>query len=259
MQLNSGASIDVDGCSVHVNSTDSAALSIKSNASVTADAVCVRGGYLDQSTEDINPTPDTNCARLNDPFADLPAPDTSGCYRTNYTLSGSDTDTLSPGVYCGGITIDSNASVTFLSGTYVIKDGGFDANSNASMAGSEVFFYLTGDDAQIKLDSNTTVDFTAPNSGDYAGMLFFQDRNFGGVHSIDSNSNKNFTGIIYLHNGTLLSDSNSSLGGPSNCFMVVVNNAEFNSNAGFITTPDLDNCPFEVPDDLFLMRLVLRG
>ena len=259
LRLDSNADVDVDGCAIHVNSTHDTALYVRANSNLTADTVCVAGGFQDDSSGGINPTPNTNCRQQTDPLADLPAPETAGCDVTGYTLSNNKSDTLDPGIYCGGISVFSNSDVTFKAGTYVIKDGVFDAHSNATLAGSEVFFYLTGATALIDFNSNSDVSFTAPNSGDYAGIIFFQDRDDGGEHRFDSNSSNSFTGIIYLPNGALRSASNTMLASPTNCLMLVVGTVEFNSNSGMATAPDPDICPFEVPEGLYLTgQLALR-
>ena len=52
--------------------------------------------------------------------------------------------TLDPGVYCGGITIGSNASVTLNPGTYIIKDGPLAVDMGAELTGVNTSFYLTG-------------------------------------------------------------------------------------------------------------------
>lgn len=257
--IDANANVDVQGCAVHVNSTDATALYVRNNSTLTADSLCVAGGYRDDSSGGISPTPNTNCAQQADPLADLPAPATAGCDVTNYSLSSNASDTLNPGIYCGGISVFSNADVTFNSGIYVIKDGTFNVHSNSTLTGSEVFFFLTGATSLIDFNSNSGVSLTAPNSGAYEGILFFQDRDNGGVHNFDSNSNNDLTGIIYLPNGTLRSASNTALTSSTNCLMLIVNQAEFNSNSGFVTAPDPLICPFEVLEGLFLTgQIALR-
>lgn len=259
LRLDSNADVNIQGCAVHVNSTDATALYVRANSTLTADTICVAGGYRDDSSSGIGTAPDTNCRQQADPLADLPAPDTAGCDVTGYTLSSNKSDTLDPGIYCGGISVSSNSDVTFNAGTYVIKDGVFDAHSNATLVGSEVFFYLTGATALIDFNSNSDVTFSAPNSGDYEGILFFQDRDDGGVHRFDSNSSNSFTGVIYLPNAALRSASNTLLTSPSNCLMLIVGTMEFNSNSGMVTAPDPDVCAFDVPEGLYLTgRLALR-
>src|SRR5260370_28000080 len=71
-------------------------------------------------------------------------------------------------------------------GNYILVGGGLttqDANSN--IAGSGVFFYNTfgatdkGLQAYspINIAATSTVNLTAPTSGTYTGILFFEDRN----------------------------------------------------------------------------------
>jgi hypothetical protein len=259
LRLDSNADVNIQGCAVHVNSTDATALYVRANSTLTANTICVAGGYQDDSSGGISSTPDTNCRQQADPLAGLDAPDTVGCDVTNYSLSSNSSDTLDPGIYCGGISVFSNSDATFNPGTYVIKDGVFDAHSNATLAGDEVFFYLTGATALIDFNSNSDVTFTAPNSGDYEGILFFQDRDDGGVHRLDSNSSNSFTGVIYMPNAAVRSASNTMLTSPSNCLMLVVGTVEFNSNSGMVTAPDPDVCAFDVPEGLYLTgQLALR-
>ena len=259
LRLDANAEIDVEDCSVHVNSTHSTALYVRSNSNLTADSICVAGGYQDDSSGGINPTPTVNCAQQTDPLLDLPEPDTAGCDETGYSLSSNNSDTIDPGIYCGGITVSSNANLTFNPGTYVIKDGAFNASSNATLAGSQVFFYLTGASSLIDFDSNSDVSLSAPNSGDYESVVFFQDRDDGGIHRFDSNSNNSVTGIVYLPNGALHSASNTMLTSPTNCLMLIVGTAEFSSNSGFTTAPNQSVCPFDIPDGLYQTgQLALR-
>jgi len=259
LRLDSNADVEIQGCAVHINSTDATALYVRSNATLAADTICIAGGYRDDSSSGISSLPDTKCRQQADPLADLPAPDTAGCDVTNYALSSNNSDTLDPGIYCGGISVSSNASATFNAGTYVIKDGELDARSNATLVGDEVFFYLTGADALIDFDSNSDVSFTAPTSGDYEGVLFFQDRDNGGTHRFDSNSSNSFTGIVYLPNAAVRSASNTVLSSPTGCLILVVGTAEFRSNSGMVTAPDPEVCGFALPDGLYLTgRLALR-
>ena len=52
---------------------------------------------------------------------------------------------LRPGVYCGGITVSNNASVTFNPGVYILLGGGLDVSNNGSLTGQNVSFYNTFD------------------------------------------------------------------------------------------------------------------
>jgi hypothetical protein len=99
---------------------------------------------------------------------------------------------LVAGTYCGGITVSNGATgVVFGSGNYIIKGGGITFGGGATASGSGVMFYLTGTNAtyaSATIANGVTVNFSAPTSGTYQGILFFQDR------SITSASNATFAG-----------------------------------------------------------------
>ena len=134
----------------------------------------------------------------------------------NSTLGGGQSTqlndvTLSPGVYCNGITISgSDSTVTFQPGTYVLKGGGllFSGSSNV-YNGSGVLFYNTeqgsqGNFADIDLSgSNSIFGLSAPTSGTYAGVLFFQDPSqfsaaAGVKFKVAGDVTTNLDGTIYL-------------------------------------------------------------
>jgi hypothetical protein len=114
---------------------------------------------------------------------------------TNYAtgLNGGSNSTTHPivlnaGVYCGGLTIQG-AVVQFNPGVYVMNGGQFTIQNSSTVTNlttggdgsSGVTFYLTAYSGQSYQgfslgDSNIVkVDLTAPTSGDYSGVLIFQD------------------------------------------------------------------------------------
>ena len=113
--------------------------------------------------------------------------------------------TLDPGVYEGGITIASNADVTFSPGVYVIKDGPLAIDMGARITGIGVSFYLLGDDAVFSFGPDCKIDLEAPIDGPMAGILFFEDRGapIGRTHRILSNDARNLLGTFYLPRGAL--------------------------------------------------------
>ncbi len=247
LYVDSNAGINLTNCTIHVNSSDNSGLNAQSNSNIGADETCVVGDY-DGASSHYFPLPTTGCDVMADPFDGITAPSVGGCDYTNEYIGGSDIETLTPGVYCGGITIDASADVTFAPGEYIIKDGEFEVLSNAQASGAGVAFYLTGSNSTIFFDSNTSVGFTTPTTGDLAGMLFFQDPNAGGTHRIDSNNITGLEGAMYFPNGDFVSNSNSSItGGISNCAYLIAQNIELNSNATFDVTQDLDACGVPIP------------
>src|SRR5262249_54555475 len=163
-------------CGGYSNSTSSNAIDFDGDSVTSASSICVVGNYVKDSQAQVTPTPQKCQAAMADPLAALPVPSNAGaaCTYNGYKLDG--TGTLNPGVYCGGLEIASSAKATFNSGNYIIRDGQFNIGSSAQVTGQNVFFYLTGSNANLDQGSSSQMNFTAPNSGTYKGVLFFQSR-----------------------------------------------------------------------------------
>ena len=97
--------------------------------------------------------------------------------------------TLSPGVYCGSITVNAGATVEFESGTYVLDRAGLTVASGSTATGSHVSFYLTENATPAtNVSFQGTVDLSAPIEGEQAGILIYQSA------SAPDNINHIFTG-----------------------------------------------------------------
>ena len=235
LYLDSNSRVDVAGCSIQVNSTNPVASSVNSSATVNAAAICITGGYEENSNGGYSPTPETgttDCPPVSDPLAALEPPPYSGCDYDAHVVDNI-TTTLSPGVYCNGLVTDGNADVEFLPGEYIIDGGNFLVNSNSIVQGTGVGFYLTGG-ATIWFDSNVVVDFSAPIDGPLAGIVFFQDRNDTGTNRFDSNAISRLEGTIYFPNGSFHSDSNSAIAADSAFTVLIARRIELDSNARLV-------------------------
>jgi Flp pilus assembly protein TadG len=190
-------------CGIVVESNSSSALQCII-ASLSASQIDIVGG--DQSFLcALNPSPKKGIAVPSpaDPLAYLSAPAVGACGSStkspytgyNGSVAGlviSGVATLNPGVYCGGIEINQTASVTFNPGTYILTSAttptgasyGLTVDIGALVTGAGVTFYNTmtsGHTAgpiQFNFTSYTSgngINFNAPTSGTYEGILFFQD------------------------------------------------------------------------------------
>ena len=175
--LTGGSSIVADGCMLQINSANEKAMKLGgSGAGITADVTAVVGD-IEAGAELISPEAQISAPAMADPLASLAPPpyDSSTCDETNYLTGSSATVTLNPGVYCGGIKVESGADVTFNPGIYIIKDGQLLAKSGSMMTGDGVGFYFTGDDATFELTGGASAHFSAPTSGPMAGVIFYAD------------------------------------------------------------------------------------
>jgi hypothetical protein len=155
----------------------------------------------------------------------VPASAPYTCDFKNYSAPNWSNPTLSPGVYCGGINVKNN-NYTFSPGTYILVGGGLTTqDSNSNIAGSGVMFYNTfgATDKGMQAYSPTNiaatsnVNLSAPTTGTYTGILFFDDRsaptdtkctycdNYGG------GSSAVYQGTIYNRNNGITMEGNSSV------------------------------------------------
>jgi hypothetical protein len=157
------------------NFTDSGSGSITATGSIL-----YHGRYSRTGSGGVSPAPTSGATPVSDPFSTLTSPPVGLCDHTNYSYSGSSSTSISPGVYCGGISISGSGPVSFGSGTYILLGGGFRYSGSGNISGSDVMFYNTGDSthtiAPVKLTGSGNMNFSAPSSGTYQGILFFQDR-----------------------------------------------------------------------------------
>jgi hypothetical protein len=206
ISASNGVTVDSQ-CGMSANSNNADAVSVVGGASVTVPSLSVVGGYEVNNGGHISVTPTTGVAASADPFASLPAPSYSGCNYTNYS-SGWGTFTLSPGVYCGGLSINNGATVTFNPGTYIINGGSLNFAGGTTSTGSGVTFYLTGTNANfggVQIGNGITTTLTAPTSGTYQGILFFQDRSITSsvTESIEGGATMQLGGSLYFPTTTV--------------------------------------------------------
>jgi hypothetical protein len=160
------------------------------------------------STGAISPNPAFGAPPLFDPLAYIPSPViNSHCDQVNYTVVSA--ATLTPGVYCGGLTINTSATVTLNAGMYIVL-GSLNING-PTLKGPGVTFYVgqgNGYTYGPSMIQNVNSTLSAPTTGTYQGLLFYSDRTIPAGQANLSMQNWNPTshtdGILYLYNQELL-------------------------------------------------------
>src|SRR5476651_267849 len=173
-----------------------------------------------------------------DPYAGLAAPSPGTCSFTNYREPSGSTLTVSPGTYCGGLSVTSKTTVYFTPGTYYITNGDLIISSDTNVScptctGTDgTTFVLTqtsGNNADIagaKITSDGTLSLKAPtvsaasSTYPYPGVLFFQDRNAtvgtmtatAKIFAVNTTSSATLSGAIYFPNNAIRIASISSSG-----------------------------------------------
>ncbi|MGB7336172.1 MAG: pilus assembly protein TadG-related protein [Salaquimonas sp.] len=249
VNIGSKSSVTANGCSLFSNSKAKNGLNTDSNATITADTIQTAGGY---SGQDMNysPFPITDALAILDPLADRAAPTVGACDYKDFSLTDDVTQTLKPGVYCNGLSIDSAAIAKLEPGEYIIKDGPLSVQGNASLIGEHVGFYFTGNTAVFDFGVSTQAVLTAPKTGNLSGILFYEDRNSmpNRVFTIRSKDAEKFEGTVYLPQGTLFIDKESRVGQLSNWTAIIVKRFEVGKGPQLMVNSDYANSDVPVPE-----------
>lgn len=115
---------------------------------------------------------------------------------------------LPPGEYCQALSF--SGSETFSPGLFVL-DGGLSADGNANLTGSGVTLYNAGSVSLtgITFSGNVNVSITAPTTGPYAGMVFYQPATNTNPFTLNGRAGiDNFAGGFYLPTAALTVNGN---------------------------------------------------
>ncbi len=250
--LNDKSLLTAPNCAVYSNSTATDGLAAIKFSTLNAALACSAGGYLGAGTNFDN-IPITDCPPIEDPLKHRPPPAYStACTKTALTIEGEGvTATLSPGVYCNGLTFKSGSIITLKPGVYVIKDGPLTLGSNASMYGRGVGFYFVGDNATFSLESGSTVDIEAGKTGAMAGLLFHQDRSSTTANFLlRSNKASNLLGTIYLPNGNFIIDTAGKVADASAYTTIVAKSLTLIRQPNVVLNTNYDATDVPVPEGL---------
>ncbi|MEX2201493.1 MAG: TadG family pilus assembly protein [Dongiaceae bacterium] len=166
------------------------------------------------------------------PFDNLPdANETASCENINFSRSGN--AALQPGVYCGGIELTGSGTATMQPGTYYIKDGPLKVTGSRALSGDGVTFVMVGSAANLQLGGVSSMAISAPTTGDYAGFVFFGDREnpATGTHKIHGTPLGGFNGIAYFPNAHVEMVGTTSVGnapGSDDCSVLIADTMFFN-------------------------------
>jgi hypothetical protein len=247
-------------CGVIVNSSSNEALKIESNAILTASNIDITGGFNKSSGSTLTPAPNTGVPPAPDPLATLQPPTNANAACLTFPSGGkweiNNTQTLYPGVYCGGIFVQSSGVVTFAPGTYVLRGGSLVGNAlkvDGQIKGDGVTFFVTASSTYeykpIALEGSSRVNLSAPTTGSYAGILFHQDPSKGttsDINRVNSSSNVVLSGLLYFPTQMLqLNSNNITITGTY--LGIIVRQLEVNSSTLMELSWNNSNLPGEFP------------
>ena len=181
-------------------------------ATVTAWSLGYVGSVINNgSTYPNNSATPKKALLTSDPCPTIPGcaylkahPPNSGPCMSPTIYNGLATATLQPGRYCANVIINGCTNVVFNPGVYEF-DAGVTANGVTNVSGNGVTIYNASGSLVI---NGSTVNLTAPSTGNTAGVLFYQNPADTNAFTVNG-SGGGYAGMIYFPasqltiNGTL--------------------------------------------------------
>lgn len=221
-------------CSVLDDSSSASALSVGGSARLSTSFAGVVGGISGQSAITAAYGIKAGYHYVADPYSDVSYPSYSGCDQHNYSTHG--TVTLNPGVYCGGMNLNSGAAVTLNPGIYYLDSGDLSMTGQSSLRGNGVTLVFTSSSgnnyATAKISGGATVSIVAPTSGPTAGIAIFGDRNMpaGTTFKFTGGDSQAIGGAVYVPNAALQWAGNATVG--QHCTQVIADTIQLVGNSG---------------------------
>jgi Flp pilus assembly protein TadG len=226
--------VSLVNCSVIADSTSNSALKVGGSSRLSTSFAGAVGGISGQSAITATDGVTAGYHYVADPYATVPTPTFTGCDKRNYSTN-SDV-TLSPGVYCGGIDIKSQAHVTLSAGIYILDQGSLSMSGQSALSGTGVTLFFTSSTgnnyASASIAGGATINLVAPTSGSTAGIAIFGDRGMPAstTFKLTGGDTQLIGGAVYLPSAGLKWAGNSSLG--QQCTQIVADTIAMVGNSG---------------------------
>ena len=230
---------NLPNCSLAANSNSSTAISLGGSSSVTAKCLSTAGGISGaeyHATLDCG-TGKTGAKLYDDPYANVivPNPADYPLCKTPVKTGKWDYD-LEAGRYCSNMTV--KGIYTLDAGTYIFD--GINVNfigSVAEMIGSEITIFLMNGATLSGINGGSDLILSAPTSGDYAGIVIYNDpatQPSGTTVKLNGGSATSIEGVIYFPEQHVEFGGNTDLA--SACSMLIADTVGMKGNADFAIT-----------------------
>ena len=200
--------LNMPSCGIVINSASSNALNLTGSATISAQSIGIVGGYHETGSGTITPTPVTGVAPVANPLAYLTAPTfTPASCLADPHYTGSTSHTIGPSVAGGticynGLSMTGSGSLTLNPGIYVIN-GALSMTGSGSLSGSGITIYLAPPNGSLSLTGSGALTVSAPTSGTYDGILFFEDSADTNAMTVTGSGSSVVQGIFYAPSASL--------------------------------------------------------
>ncbi|ARQ00440.1 TadE/TadG family type IV pilus assembly protein [Pseudorhodoplanes sinuspersici] len=213
---NSGAKLIAPDCEIHVRTNVSPGAIINAGVNLDVKRTCVKASTVINNGGSVGNL-EKSCDAISDPYAGkMPSVSIPGasCKSENYNpdvstvvlpagnycnvnFSNQTSVTLNPGMY-GGMNFNQARTVKLNPGLYIVKGGNWNVNSGMTFTGTGVTIYYA-DNSIIQFNGNVNVQLSAPTSGSYDDILFYEAPGLSQSNwVINGTSSSTLRGLIYL-------------------------------------------------------------
>jgi len=154
---------------------------------------------------------------------------------------------LPPGVHCGDITVDENATLNLLPGEHFFMKGKLELRKTAKLAGSDVVL-IFDKDSDFKFGDKSQVNLQGRKSGAYAGFVIATTRKNDHTFEISSTAARELLGTIYIPNAKLaVSGAGSAIGDQSAWTVIVAKSIEISEGPNLVINSNYAGSSVPVP------------
>ena len=237
--------LDFPGCSLYANSPSATSLTMTGGATIHANIAYLAGNVSGSGLTATNGVY-LGVDPLIDPYGNAAVPTYSGCDTNNYKVTGGHSETKNVGtsavyVFCNGLTLVGNSSLTLGPGTFIIDRGQLAIGGGSSLtATSGTTIILTTSNpsqtcATTKIDGGAVVTLQAPTSGALSGIALYQDRRCSDhslSNSLTGGGTQNIVGAIYFPQQIVDYSGGSPTGG-AQCTQLIAWKINFSGSSTF--------------------------
>jgi Flp pilus assembly protein TadG len=213
INLTSQAQITAPNCLMQ-SDQDIAALN---NARISAGAVQAVG----QATGTISPAPLTGASPMPEPFASVNINVPTLCTDANLTLAAG-IQYLAPGVHCGLITVNNNATFILQPGEHYFFAAVLTLDNQAVLQGTDVVLVFD-QTSRFAFKTNADIELEGRQSGALAGFVIATTRDNSQTFNISTTSAHKLLGVVYIPNGLLSIVGNNKVAEASSWTVIVAN------------------------------------
>ena len=257
LEVSGSATVNL-GCGMATNSRGSNAIDASGASKVTASPVSAVGAIPDNGNFAVGTTIQSYGMKQDDPYENLAMPSIPNGTCHNVQLSGgkdytdlipkngqrpdylSANNKLRTDVCYNSLKL--GGTIEFEPGTVVLNGGDLDLGSQANVTATNNTFYFTSSKGTInssndiggpRINASAQINFAAPTSGTYDGILMLQDRRALDGNSvqnkINGNSSSFMQGSIYFPSQEVVFNGGSGMN--TDCVFMVVRRLEFSGNS----------------------------